>query len=76
VVALGGATCSKWRKSQQHLGGRRFHSNEEVEMAVGEWLQMQEPDFRRDGILNSCQDGTNALMCSGIMLKNNFTSVE
>jgi hypothetical protein len=26
--------------------------------------------------LNSCQDGTNASMCSGIMLKNNDTSVE
>jgi hypothetical protein len=32
------------------LGGRRFHNNEEVEMAVGEWLRMQEPDFYRDGI--------------------------
>jgi hypothetical protein len=47
---LVGVTCNKWRKSQQQLGGRRFHNNEEVEMAVGEWLRMQEPDFYRDGI--------------------------
>jgi hypothetical protein len=47
---LVGVTCNKWHKSQQHLGGRRFHNNEEVEMAVGEWLRMQEPDFYRDGI--------------------------
>jgi hypothetical protein len=47
---LVGVTCTKWRKSQQHLGGRRFHNNEEVEMAVGEWFRMQEPDFYRDGI--------------------------
>jgi hypothetical protein len=45
-----GVTYNKWRKSQQHLGGRRFHNNEEVEMAVGERLRMQEPDFYRDGI--------------------------
>jgi hypothetical protein len=32
------------------LGGRRFHSFEEVEMAVREWLRMQEPDFYPDGI--------------------------
>jgi hypothetical protein len=25
---------------KQHLGGRRFHNNQEVEMAAGEWLRM------------------------------------
>jgi hypothetical protein len=35
---------------KQHLGRRRFHCNAEVEMAVGEWLGMQQPDFYRDGI--------------------------
>jgi hypothetical protein len=27
-----------------------FQNNEEVEMAVGEWLRMPEPDFCRDGV--------------------------
>jgi hypothetical protein len=27
---------------------KQFHNNEEVEMAVGEWLRMQEPHFYRD----------------------------
>jgi hypothetical protein len=57
------------------LGGRRFQDNE-MEMAVREWLRMQEPDLYRHEILNSCQDGTNALMCLGIMLKNYDTSME
>jgi hypothetical protein len=35
---------------QHRVGYRRFHSNEEVEMAVREWMRMQEPDFYRDGI--------------------------
>ena len=25
------------------MGGRQFHSNEEVQVAVCEWLEMQEP---------------------------------
>jgi hypothetical protein len=47
---LVGVTCNKWRKSQQHLVGRRIHNNEEVETAVGKWLRMQETDLYRDGI--------------------------
>jgi hypothetical protein len=35
---------------KQHLGGRLFHNNEEVEIAVDEWLRMQKPNFYRDGI--------------------------
>jgi hypothetical protein len=27
---------------------KQFHNNEEVDMAVGEWLQMQEPHFCHD----------------------------
>jgi hypothetical protein len=27
------------------LGYHQFHKNKEVEMAAGEWLRMQEPDF-------------------------------
>jgi hypothetical protein len=43
-------------------------------MAAGEWLQMHEPEST-DRILQLCQDGINASMCSGIVLKNNHTSV-
>ena len=54
-----------------------FHDNE-VEMAVNEWLQMQKPNlhFCQNRILNSCDDGKKVLVCSGIMFKNNNTSVE
>jgi hypothetical protein len=34
---------------KQRLGGRRFN-DDEVEMAVRDWLGMQQPDFYRDGI--------------------------
>ena len=27
------------------MGGRWFHGDEEMEMAVREWLRLQEPDF-------------------------------
>lgn len=42
------------------FGGHWFHSNE-VEMAVHEWW----------GFLNLHQDGKNASMCLGLMLKKN-----
>jgi len=29
-----------------------FHNNEEIEMAVREWLQMQDPDYCHDRIFN------------------------
>jgi len=47
-------------------------------MAVKEWLQMQKSNlyFCQNRILNSCEDGINVLLCSGIMFKNNNTSVE
>jgi len=35
---------------KQHLEGFLFHNNEEVEVAVGGSLRMQEPGFYRDGI--------------------------
>jgi len=41
-------------------------------VAVGEWLQVLGPDIYCTGILNFCQDGTDALLCSGIRLKNNI----
>jgi hypothetical protein len=58
------------------LGGRRFRNNKEVETAVREWLRMQEPVSTATEFLNSCQDGTNASMCKGIILKNNGTLKE
>jgi hypothetical protein len=42
----------------------------------GEGLRMQEPKFYRDAIFELCQEGTNASMCSGIMVKNKDASVE
>jgi hypothetical protein len=35
---------------KQHLGSCRIHNNEEVELAFGNWLRIQEPDFYRDGV--------------------------
>ena len=35
---------------KHHLGGHQFHSSEEVEMVLCEWLQMQETDFYHDRI--------------------------
>ena len=32
-------------KPNSRLRGRRFRSNEEVEIAFREWLRIQEPDF-------------------------------
>jgi len=54
----------------------QLHQNE-VEMAVNEWLQMQKPNlhFCQKRIWNSCEDGKNVLLCSGITFKNNNTSV-
>lgn len=37
-------------KPKTHLGGRRFHNNDEVEMSICEWLPMQETNFHGDGI--------------------------
>jgi hypothetical protein len=36
----------------QHLGYHQFHINVQVEMAIREWLQMQQPDFYCNGIFN------------------------
>jgi hypothetical protein len=39
----------QFRPLNQHLGGHQFHNSDDVEMAVCEWLQMQDPDFCHDG---------------------------
>jgi hypothetical protein len=41
-------TC-KFRAVKQHLGGHQFHSSDEVEMAVCEWLQKQQPNLDHNG---------------------------
>jgi hypothetical protein len=33
------------------LAGCWFHNNEKVEMAIHEWLHIQEPDFYSTGVL-------------------------
>jgi hypothetical protein len=38
----------QFRAVKQHLGGHQFHSSDEVEMAVCEWLQTQEPNFQHN----------------------------
>jgi hypothetical protein len=58
------------------LGGRRFHNIEEVEMAVGEGCECKSPLSAAMEFLNSFEGGTNASMCSGIVLKNSDTSLE
>jgi hypothetical protein len=62
----------------QRLGIHRFHSSEEVDMAVREWLRMQKkgPVSTATDFLNSCQGGNGASLCSGIMLKKDDSSVQ
>jgi hypothetical protein len=43
-----------WNK-RQHLEGRRFHKNEDVKMAAGEWLLMQKPNFYHKRIFKDIQ---------------------
>jgi len=46
-------------------------------MAVRAWLRMQEPDFYSYMIfLIWCQGSTNALVCSGIVSKNNNATIQ
>jgi len=46
-----------------HPERRQLHSNEDVEMALGEWLRLQESSYNSNGVLKS--------ICVGIILKNN-----
>ena len=62
-LSVGGSSCTVTRLLKQHFRGSHLHSNEEEEVAIREWLRNQEPDFYRDGILNLCQDETNASTC-------------
>jgi hypothetical protein len=49
VLRNAGPSSLSLASLQQRLRGCRFRSNEEVEMAVCEWLRMQEPGFYCDG---------------------------
>jgi hypothetical protein len=64
-------TCNK----RLHLRGRRFLLNEAVEMTIYERLRMHEPISTAAKFLNSCQDVTNISVCSGIVFRNNDTTV-
>lgn len=55
----------RWRQNQ-------LHSNDEVEMAVQ--LSLVNVTAMAE-FLRLCQDGTNTLVCLGVMLKNNDISV-
>lgn len=46
------------------------HNNEEVEVVVHESLWKKSFAYTAAGFLNVCQDGTNASLCFGIMLKS------
>jgi len=53
------------------MGGHGIHNN--MEVAVCEWLRMQEPDFYCDGTLDSCQDMANTSLYPRMVLKINGT---
>ena len=57
------------------LGGHRFHSNEEVEMAIHELSQRRDHNSATMEFLNSCQNGTNASVCWRIVFKNDASLV-
>lgn len=61
--------CLFW-SLKSHFGGRRLRNSEKVEMAVRECLISTVTE-----ILNFLQEGANASLFSGIMVKNG-TSVE
>jgi hypothetical protein len=61
---------------KQRLEFRRFRSKWEVEMAFREWLRVLLCICTATYCLNFCQDGADALMWSGIMLKNKGTWLE
>jgi hypothetical protein len=56
-----GNICNGWNRCG-------LHNNEEVEIVVGEWLRMQEPDFYRYGVF-----GPGG---GGVVFKNCDSSLE
>ena len=53
----------------------QFHHNE-VEMAVNEWFQKPNLCFCQNRILNSCEDGKNVLLCSGITVVSSNDTID
>jgi hypothetical protein len=53
---------------KEHLGGREFYSNEEVELAIREWYECKMPISTATGFSNLYQDRIMHL-CTGIVLK-------
>ena len=51
---------------KEHVEGHRFHNNEEEEVAVCEWLRMQDRDLYRGRILNLSQDVADVTVCLGV----------
>ena len=49
----------QFRPLKQHLGGHRFHDNEEVEVAVCERMRKQRPCFSCSRKFMLCQDNVN-----------------
>jgi hypothetical protein len=54
----------------------KFHNNEEVEMVVCEWFQIQGPDFFSDEIFKVMPTRENSLVCFGMMAESNSTFTE
>jgi len=60
------------------LGIRRFYSNEEVDVAVREWLRMQKKKvlfLPRRTFWTRAKDG-NGSLCSGIVLQNDDSTLQ
>lgn len=74
-LAILGRRAVLFGQLKQQLGGRRFHSNEEVEVAIHECLRMQKSYCYGDGIFEVVPRWNIYSNVSVIALKND-TSVE
>jgi hypothetical protein len=59
---------------KDHLGGRRFADDREVEMEVWKWLRQQSKNFMLRVSAQLLIDGTNVSMLVEDMLRNKFAS--
>lgn len=66
VVSLGNSVSFTplFGPLKQHLEGRRFHSNELVEIILREWLWMQEPGYVATEFVKSYKDGGKMHGCA------------
>jgi hypothetical protein len=65
---LGDYTASCGNYHMTPCNHPKDHRLQEEDMAVGEWLWMQTPDFYLERIFKLAPNGTNAQMCLEIML--------